>query len=73
MIRDRIIMAIRDSGVRRRILMKIDADLDLCVKECRTFETPNQQTLVMATGPARSEMLHPEGEEVYRVGQRRLT
>ena len=51
MIRDRIIMGIRDSGVRRRILMKNDADLDLCVKECRTSETTNRQTLDMATGP----------------------
>ena len=73
MIRDRIIMGIRDSTVRRRILIKNDADVDLCVKECRTSETTNRQTLDMATGPARSEMRHPEVEEVCRVGQRRET
>ena len=73
MTRYRIIIGIRDNAVRRRILMKSDGDLDFRVKECRTSETTNRHTLDMATGPARSEMRHPEVEEVCRVGQRRET
>lgn len=61
MIRDRLVLGIRDSNTRTELLKVRDLTLEKCVDVCRAAENATSQ----------NKLLHPDTDTVHRVGLRR--
>ena len=64
LIRDRVVMGIRDEAFRSKLLQIRQLDLKMCIDCCRAFESSQLQTRAMNKGQ------HQHHEDIHRVSEK---
>ena len=69
LIRDRIVIGIRNDPSRKRLLHESKLTLDMCIKMCRAYESTDRRIQTMTTQSEEPDDIHQIGKHRHRRGE----